>query len=927
MRSWHRQTGQVIFGALLGAFLALPVRAAEQPEWLAPLPPDVHLELPSLRPDIPAPGSVLGAPLGTRFSRWDEAREYLETLAAASDRVTLRRYGETYEGRPLMVAAITSVANQERLDRIRRDRLRLADPRGLSPDQRRRLERDTPVVVWLGYGIHGNETSSTEAALAAAYVLAAAEGDGWEERLGRVVVLVDPLQNPDGRARYLAAYQQRRGREADPSPDAAEHHEPWPGGRGNHYLFDLNRDWAWATQVETRHRLTEYRRWEPQVFVDLHEMSARSEYFFPPPTEPVHPAVSPSVLRWLDRFGRANAAAFDRAGWLYFKAEAFDLFYPGYGDSYPSLRGAVGMTFEVGGGGRAGEALALDDGSLLTLANRLARHLTSSLATVAAAADGQAELNRDFAVTRTPAGTLPATYLWPAGRPEARALVDLLRLHGIEVARLGQATTLDASELGGRAERRPTRFAAGSWAVSTVQPLGRLVRALLEAEPELPGAWVARQRERAEQNLDDEFFDVTAWGLPLAFGLDAWVHAGVPPGLETVRGETGPAAGERAWSADDRSAGEPVGWVLPWQGIAGYRVAGRLLGSGAPLRLALGTVETADSTVGAGSLFVPRRGAPDDLEELVARAGGPGAVASLRPVRDSYGEVGTSLGSDRVVRLHPPRIGLLGGPGVDTTSFGSLWWLLDRLVEVPAARLEITDFGRRELLGLDVLVLPDGDYGALGGGGQRSGDQGGDDQATVPAELAGWVRDGGILVAVGEARRWLVAIGLSAVEAWPQEDDDAPSPAAGEPRSSYEPERLSSAGGDPSARERRLLHIPGAIVATRLSPGHPLAAGLPAPPPVLFRGDSFWRPTGDPQQDVLTGREIDPVTAGFTWPEGREHLAGSLLVASERVGGGRVVLFAQEPAFRGFWRATMPLLLDAVLYGPSHGLDPAAGGG
>jgi hypothetical protein len=849
-------------------------------------------------------------------------------------------YGETVEGRPLVLVAVSSEGNLGRLEEIRRDRGRLAEPEGLGAEERERLERETPVVVWLGYGIHGNETSSTEAALGTAYVLAAAGGQ-WAERLERVVVLIDPLENPDGRERYLAAYRQRRGEAPNPDPEAAEHREPWPGGRGNHYLFDLNRDWTWATQVETRHRLAELRRWEPQVVVDLHEMNPRSAYFFPPVAEPVLPAIDPAVVGWLDVFGRANAAAFDRAGWLWFKAESFDLYYPGYGDSYPSLRGAVGMTYEVGGGGRAGEALHLPDGSLLTLASRTARHLTASLATVAAAADRADELDRDFVAGRLAQATsAPVTYLWPAGAAEAEPLARLLALHGVRVGRLAAAERLPARRLDGRSTggpagggAAPRAFAAGTWAATTAQPLGRLVRALMEPAA-LPEAYVERQRERAERNLDAQFYDVTAWALPLAFNLEAWTHDGAPASLEAVAIEAGredggapsslasasrsgekevtggasslvppPGTGTEAAVASDAR----LGWLIPWDGLSGYRAAARLLDAGVPLRTALTAVGLPGRTAGAGTLFAPRLGGPGDLDARVAAAAAAEGVAAAG-IAGSYGE-GVSLGSNRVVAVRPPRVALVGGAGVSSTAFGALWHLLDQAVGLPVTRLDLDRLGDTDLAGFTAVVLPDGDYReGLGG---KAGDA-----------LAGWLRRGGVLIASGDALAWLRARELSAVETWPPYDRDGGEPAGGGPAAA--PAAVATdpeAPPEPDAVTRRLLATPGAVLATRLTPGHPLAAGLPSPPPVLFEGDRVWLPTGDPQIDVLTAVAASPVAAGFAWPEARERLAGALLVASEEVGDGRLVLFAQDPAFRGFWRSTMPLLLNAVLYSPSWGTD------
>ena len=398
--------------------LALTVAASAQPKatpppLLAPLSQGETVPLPPCDEAVPSPQAFLGYPLGARFTPWNRIVGYLEALAAASPRVQIQQYGETYEGRPLKLVALSSPENLARLAEIQADVARLGEPGKLGNGEKDRLLKRTPLVVWLAYGVHGNESSSAEAAMGAAYVLAAGTGES-AKLLDDLVVLIDPLVNPDGRERYVNGFLQRLGRTPNPRRSAAEHWEPWPGGRYNHYGIDLNRDWAWASQQETRFRLAAYRGWEPQVYVDFHEMGTEQSYFFPPPSEPIHPQIDRRVLSWLETFGRANAQAFDREGWVYFKGENYDLFYPGYGDSYPSLRGAVGMTYEMAGGGRAGTSVTLPDGSALTLADRVARHLTTSLSTVATAAHNRRKLMEDFIANRAKAAAEPVrTFLWP----------------------------------------------------------------------------------------------------------------------------------------------------------------------------------------------------------------------------------------------------------------------------------------------------------------------------------------------------------------------------------------------------------------------------------------------------------------------------------------------------------------------------------
>jgi hypothetical protein len=876
-----------------------PAAAAPAGRVLAPLSEGELAPLPPLDERVPRPEAVLGYPVGARFTHWNQILSYLQTVAGASDRVKLWEYGKTYEGRPLELVAISSPQNLARLDQLRAERLRLADPGTLSRDERETLAKSLPVAVWLAYGIHGDEASSAEAAMAVAYVLAAGQGD-IPELLKSTIVLIDPLSNPDGRERYIRGYEERQGSVPDPRAAAAEHFQPWPGGRQNHYLVDLNRDWAWASQQESRARIAAYQSWEPQVYVDFHEMGSESSYFFPPPSEPVNNRIERRILTWIETFGRANAQAFDRQGWVYFKSEDYDLFYPGYGDSYPSLRGAVGMTYEMAGGGRGGLALTLPDGAELTLADRVAHHFTTSLVTVRTAAANAHRLLADFAANRAgAAGESARSFLWTADRPEARALADLLALHGIRVRQLGGNATVRAKRLahgGGAGEDR--RFPAGTYVVSTAQPLGNLVGALMDLDSPMSSGFLDRQRQRLEQNLKPEFYDITAWSLPLAYGVEAWVAAGDVAGARPLA----PAAGGLAGSA-------ALGALVRPQGLASYRLEAELQRRGIRHRVALASFTVGPADYPAGTLFIPRRGNSADFDKELAAvlageiglpggASDPGLPIVAQGIDSSFEVTGLSLGSGEMAPVRAARVGLLSGEGVDATSFGFLWHLLDREVGLRHDRLDLARLAQLDLSEFDVLVVPEGEY---------------DNHVSEKTRLAldAWVKNGGLLVAIGGAVLWLQDHQMTAIKKWePPKTADDPESSGSEDAATAE--QLGLAG--------RPIFTPGAALATRMQRHHPLTIGLASSPAVLYEGSLVLRATGDPQKDVLVATDEHPVIAGFAFPEAEQRLSGSLLVGTESRGKGALVLFAEDPDFRLFWHATAPIFLNALLYGPSVGL-------
>jgi len=480
----------------------------------------------------PTPEQYLGYQLGDRFTPWDRILDYFNELARHSDRITVETFGQTSENRPLVYATITSAKNRAALETIRQNVVSLADPEHTTAARAAEIAKETPAVVWLAFGVHGNETSSAEVAMKTANYLLSGSADA-ERILDKTIVIIDPLQNPDGHERYVQWFMRVRGREANPSPDAFEHAEPWPGGRFNHYLIDMNRDWCWTSQQETRARVALYRSWNPQVFVDFHEMSYKSTYFFPPDATPINTNLPKDIEKWFEVFGRANAEAFSSRGWPFFVREDFDLFYPGYGDSWPSMHGAVGMTYEVAGHGRAGTAIVRPDGTLYTLNDRIQRHYTTALATLRTAAANREELLLYTAqAMRAQMENGRNTFFVPTDMPNSSALIDLLRRQAIDVRELTSPATVKVTEVA--TDRSLTRtFPAGTSVISTHQPLGGLVQTLMEKTPLFSKGFLEEQRTKVESDEEDEFYDVTSWSLPLAQNVDAFVTS-TPGQLSTA---------------------------------------------------------------------------------------------------------------------------------------------------------------------------------------------------------------------------------------------------------------------------------------------------------------------------------------------------------------------------------------------------------
>lgn len=819
--------------------------------------------------NVPSPRDVLGWDIGERFTDVAAAGRYLDILAAASPLVSIEQYGESVEGRPLHQLTIASTPHRNRLDEILAANRELADPE--TPEARAdEIVRTNPAVVYFSYGVHGNESSSTEAALWTAFDLATG-ADAVAGVLDSVVVVIDPIVNPDGRDRYVSFYRSARGVRPDPNPATREHREPWPGGRTNHYFFDLNRDWTWMSQPETRARLATWDHWTPQVHVDFHEMSPNSTYFFFPPAEPINPIYPEHVARWSGRIGAGNAAAFDERGWLYFTEESYDLFYPGYGDSWPSLLGSIGMTYEQAGGGSAGLAYARSDGDTLTLAQRATQHRTAGHATLRTVMEGRSDLLSGFAALhRTIDDGLPDILLVPAASTDPgadarrRALIAHLHAQGIETEVADEAFETDAQAHPGWDERR--RFPAGTVRVPARQPRGRLALTLLQAETVLDATYS---------------YDISAWSLPYGYGVEA--HA-VDADLDV------------SWTPgglDDASptmTGEPYGYLIRpgfdvWPGLVSFLDAG---GRG---RVLADTFRIDEALYPSGTMFLPRH-LNAGLTQSLATAG---LLERAEAVEGAVTTTGPDLGTGGAGDLRLPRVALIGGEGTSSGSFGAHRYFLEQRLRLPHHVIDVSALGGVDLSDLDVVVVPEagGLRGRLGEAGMR--------------RLEDWIRGGGTLVAVGGGAEALADLAGAEVRRRTGPE---------------EAERLSRALRTRAERrlERWEGQTPGTILEVHLDAGHPLAFGAGI---AGDEGRMFVLSTGvgfEPNESFETAAWFDDDAEGISGVIGEgtvDRLRRSSWLLQRSLGRGSVVLFADDPLFRIMWYAGFQPYTNALLLGPA----------
>jgi hypothetical protein len=847
---------------------------------------------------VPTPEAVLGHALGARHTRSDEVRRYFEALQrSAPDRMVMGEYGRSWEGRVLPWAAISSAENIARLDRIRADSLALADARRTDPAAARAILARQPVIVWLGYSVHGNEASPSEAAMAVARHLLAARDPRVAEWLNEAVVVIVPTQNPDGRDRFVAAHEAARGLTPDPDPLAAERTEPWPSGRFNHYLFDLNRDWFAQTQPETRGHSALMRTFLPQVVADAHEMGTDTTFFFPPEADPLNPFLPPAQVKSRALFGRAHAAVFDREGVPYFTRENYDAFYPGYGDNWPSWFGAVSMTYEQA---RTGGLVARrTSGETFSYAEAVRNHVLISLSTIETAAANRERLLADFRAHHEQTireGRTRGAWLIERLSEDPDAADDLARLlarQGVEVSRADAG--FDACG---------KRYGAGSYVVPAAQPLGRLVDVLFDPTVAMPAAFLAEQERLRAKRLPTEMYDVTAWSLPALFNTPARLCKAAPAaGAPLTPDQIGRGSVSGAESA--------AAYVVP-AGTTATRLLSRALQNGWRMRTADEAFTLGGVRYPSGSIVIPRAGNPADLPaRLQALAAETGARVTASP--DTWVTDGPSLGSSRMATMPAPRIALAWDRPTAPTSAGSVRHLIEREYGYPVTAIRTANLLSADLSRFDVLILPDGGgwKAELGAGGM--------------ANLRDWVRKGGVLVGLGRAVEMMADPDAEMLAA---RRETLPPPEKKEPE--RDPKKATTPGSELKSEADYLAAIrpgevgpdpaPGVLALAEVDPDHWLGAGVRSRVTVLADGGPIYTPL-KLDQGVNVARYAGPdelLAAGHLWAETRRQMAYKPLVMAQESGAGHLVAFTQDPTARGFQRGLDVLFLNAVFRGPAH---------
>ncbi|EDP70375.1 secreted protein containing N-terminal Zinc-dependent carboxypeptidase related domain, putative [Flavobacteriales bacterium ALC-1] len=797
--------------------------------------------------NIQSPSEFLGYDIGTQFSRHHQVLDYFKSVAKTlPNQVKLEEYGKTNERRSLSLAYVSSEENIKNLETIRENNLKNAGLLDGNP-----IATDV-AIVWLSYNVHGNEASSTEASMLTLYKLLTERKD----LLKNTVVIIDPCINPDGRDRYVNWYNETKSTPYDIDRQASEHNEPWPGGRPNHYLFDLNRDWAWATQVESQLRLNVYNKWMPHVHVDFHEQGINEPYYFAPAAEPFHEIISDWQRDFQTQIGKNHAKYFDAEGWLFFTRERFDLFYPSYGDTYPTYMGAIGMTYEQGGHGMAGLGILNDEGHVLTLIERLTHHTTTGLSTVEIASKNASKLNSEFAKFFDNSNLKYKSYVVSGNEDNLNSLKTLLNKHEIDFENANSSKVSGYKYATGQQGSMNTNSSA--LVVHTNQPKGKMVKVLFEPNAKLS---------------DSLTYDITAWSVPYAYGLDAIASTSKVSSTKLMERKA------------LQTLNDAYGYVSKWNSLEDAQFLAELLKQKFKVRFTEKPFTSSGHTFDRGSLIITK-GDNTHIENFVSTLNtiAQNHAQPLTQLNTGFSQTTPDIGSPDIKLVNKQKVAVLSGKGTSSLSYGAIWHFFEQQLNYPLTSINTDNLSRTNLDKFNVIIIPSGYYGSVLNEGNMK-------------KLKDWVRSGGKVIAIDGALRSFAGkdgFSLKYKSSDNDSDDDNLTPYAD--------------------REREYTNqlITGAIFKTKVDKTHPMAFG--------YGDDYFTLKLGSTAYSLLDGgynvAHLDntKVYSGFAGKDALSNLNQTLVFGEEPMGSGSFIYMVDNTLFRSFWENGKLFLVNAIFF-------------
>ncbi len=806
---------------------------------------------------IPTPESVIGHKVGQWHVTHDKLVYYMKELAKTADRVRIEEIGKTYEDRPQILLTITSPKNHANLAQIRQQHLDLSNPAQAGSANIDNM----PLVVWMGYTIHGNEPSGVNAALLVAYYLAAAQGKQIDELLENTVIIIDPCLNPDGMNRFASWANSHKSKHLITDPQSREFNEVWPGGRFNHYWFDMNRDWLPAQNIESQHRLRKFHEWRPNILTDHHEMGTNSTFFFQPGvpsrTNPLTPAKNQELTA---KIGKYHAAFLDRIGSLYFTKEGFDDFYYGKGSTYPDIHGAVGILFEQGSSrGHAQESI----NGVLTFPFTIRNQFTTTLSTLEAAKNLRKEMlnyQKEFyqtAMQQANASPVKA-YIFGDKNDKAKTyhFLEMVERHQIEIYELKGKMTVDNQA-----------FESGSaFVIPTNQPQHRLITTIFQKETKFK---------------DSLFYDVSAWTMPLAFGLP---YGEIKTMNNTILGNkitkavfpTGEVVGGKSEYA----------YLMEWDEYYAPKALLALQNSGLISKVATEPFEllTANGAVkfDYGTILISAKNQAKNSEEIYQLIKNQAERNGLKiyGVLTGLALDGIDLGSNNFSVLEKPKVAMVVGSGVASSDAGEIWQLSDQRFEMPVSMIDANNFNNANLDKYNTLILVSGTYNNLN-----------------KEKVKAWVQNGGSLLLFENAIQW-GASGIMSINFKTKKAD------------SLKVASYANMEGNMGAQE-----MGGSIFQAKVDVSHPLFYGYNSPLVSFFKANDVYMQRNANPYSTPAQYTASPLQSGYISKENAELVKNAAAINVNVLGRGRVISIDNNPNFRAFWYGGTKLFMNCLFFG------------
>jgi hypothetical protein len=798
--------------------------------------------------NIPTPEQVIGHQIGDWHISHDKLVQYIYAVAAASNRITIEDRGETFEGRPLLLLTVTSPTNHNNIDTIKQNHLALTESNGASQNT-----SEMPIVVYQGFSIHGNESSGSNASLALAYYLAAAQGPKMNELLNNTVILLDPSYNPDGLQRFAYWANMHKSQNINPDPNDREYDEVWPGGRTNHYWFDMNRDWLPVQLPESRARINTFHDWCPNILTDHHEMGSNASFFFQPGipsrTHPLTPQKNQDLTGDIAKF---HAKALDKIGSFYYTEESFDDFYYGKGSTFPDINGSIGILFEQASS--RGHAQETDNG-ILTFPFTIRNQFTAALSTLEAAQNMRTEIldyqRQFFKEARNEGKSSAIVFGDEKDANKAYHLAEILKRHKITVHELKGDATIE-----GKKYRK-----GAAYVVPKNQKQIRLINAMFE------------KRTKFKDSL---FYDISAWSFPLAFNVDYTENGATSQaGAEIIKLEK---------PAIELVNASNYAYIMEWHDYYAPKALNQILASGLRAKVGMKPFTVDGKTYDYGAIMIPVQNQEMTASEVSQMIQNISEETNVTITGVTTGLTqGIDLGSNQFRALEQPKVAMIIGEGITPYDAGEIWHLFDTRYDMHITKLDTKNLGRTDLSRYTDLIIPNSWGSAF-------------DKNTTE-KIKDWVQDGGTLIAYKNTGRWLNSSELMKIKFETKKDS----------AKAISFEQV----GDYSGAQV----IGGAIFETTLDRSHPIAFGYKNSTLPVFRNSTlFMEADKDSYKNPIQYTE-NPLLAGYISKPNLSMLSNTSAYKQRSMGRGNVIYFTDNHNFRAFWYGTNKLLMNAIFFG------------